>query len=94
MKTLTGEQKEQMWDEIRKALMYSSEPGEGEYTLNTLIELTGFNRNKLRLALDKLLKDGVLGVRRGVCDGNSCNVYFPLKETSVEEVLKVLVDRS
>lgn len=92
MKTLTNEQKEKMWKQIEEALHNSSEPSDGEYTLADLMKLTGFNRNRMLSRLKKLMDAEILGVRKGIADGSYCNIYFPLKEASLEEIVAVLVE--
>jgi len=91
MKSLTDEQKKRMWKDIEQAILFSSSPKEGEYTIEDLIKATGFKRNRMRTRLDRLLKAGILGKRKGVSPkGYPCNIYFPLKESSSEEILEVL----
>jgi hypothetical protein len=92
MKPLTNEQKEKMWKQIEKALHNSSEPEEGEYTLAYLMEITGFNRNRMLSRLTKLIDAEIIGVRKGIADGSYCNIYFPLKEASLEEIVAVLIE--
>ena len=92
MKSLTNEQKAKMWKQIEEALHNSTEPGEGEYTLADLLELTGFNRNRMLSRIKKLMDAEIIGVRKGIADGSYCNIYFPLKEASLEEIVAVLIE--
>jgi hypothetical protein len=92
MKSLTDEQKAKMWEQIEKALHNSTEPGEGEYTLAELMEITGFNRNRILSRIKKLIEAEILGVRKGIAEGSYCNIYFPLKEVSVEEIVEILTE--
>jgi hypothetical protein len=89
-KSLTDEQRIEMWEEIKRALDYSSGPRSGEFTIVQLMEHMNLNRNKLRLALNKLVESKVLGKRRGSYDSSSCNIYFPIQEMSMEELVEVL----
>lgn len=90
MKSLTDEQKKKMWEHIREAIL-SSGPRDGEYLVTDLMDLTGLGRNRLLSRLDKLIDAEIIGKRRGTSPkGISCNIYFPLKEASLEEIIEVL----
>lgn len=89
-KPLTEEQKMRMWDDIKTALLHFDEPQKGEYTVVGLMEATGFGRNKLRNRLGKMVRAGILDIRTGTYNGTSCNIYYPIKDVSSEELLKIL----
>jgi hypothetical protein len=89
MKTLTDEQKEEMWEHIREALLSPPKPKKGEFTMVMLMEYTGCGRNKLRNEVKKLIESEVLGLRKF----KNTNVYFPLKEMSTEELIDVLTGK-
>jgi predicted transcriptional regulator len=86
MRTLTDEQKEQMWEHIKEALLSPPKPKKGEFTMKMMMEYTGCGRNKLRNEIKKLMESEVIGARKV----KNTNIYFPLKEMSVEELISVL----
>jgi len=92
MKPLDDEKREAIWKEINQAIIDSTTPREGELTKEQIQKATGLSEGRLRKKLQRLKKNQILGVRQIQVDGSRYNVYFPLEETTIEEVLDVLTD--
>ena len=92
MKPLNEGQRNDVWEAINQALVDSANPRDGELTNEQISEATGQTEPQLREKLKRLIREDVLGVRKIATEGNKYNVYFPLKETSMDEVLEILTE--
>ncbi len=92
MKPLDDEKRKGMWKEIHQAIIDSANPREGELTLENIVEATGLTEPKLRKRLKRLMGEGILGKRKIAVEGAKYNVYFPLKDTTSEEILEILTE--
>jgi len=92
MTELDDKQKEKIWEEIQQAISYSAKPKPGEFTKEQIAESTGLTVEQLRRKLKKLVEEDVLGVRKISVEGARFNVYFPLQEVAMEDVLALLTE--
>ena len=94
MKPLDDEKKELMWKEITGAIITLYQPKEGEKTAKQIAEIISYKHSmgNLRRRLNRLVDEGILGKRKIVTEEKVTNVYFPLIETSSEDLLDILID--
>jgi hypothetical protein len=96
MKPITDNQKEKMFDDIRKSLSYIYEPAPGEFTLREMVDAleesgSEISKDKVRHRLGKLVSAEVLGVRDINVKGSRMQVFLPLREISYEEIVEILL---
>ena len=97
MKPLNDEQKEKVYDDLVKSLVYIHQPAPGEFTVETLDEVLkdgGYeiSKSKIRHRLYKLVDAEILGKREITTHGARTNVYFPLREIPYDEIVEILLD--
>jgi DNA-binding transcriptional ArsR family regulator len=91
MNQLTDEKRKEIWENIIQAIRDSHTPREGEMSIEEIAEVTGLSRPQTGHKLDKLVEGGVLSKRRVFPKaGGFINVYFPLEDTPIEDILKAL----
>jgi hypothetical protein len=94
MKPLDDEKKQKIWEEISKAIKTITQQSDNELTIDQIHELIGegYAKEHLRRRLNHLVDENILGKRRIVSGGARYNVYFPVADTTAEEVLELLTE--
>jgi hypothetical protein len=96
-KPLTDEQRESVFDDIVKSIGYIHRPAPGEFTLQMLQEAlsdAGYDISigKIRHRLYKLEAAGIISKREIIVSKSRTDVYFPVKDIPMEEMVKILLD--
>ena len=91
MNQLTDEKRKEIWENIIQAINESHTLREGEMSIEDVAEATGLSRPQTGHKMDKLVEGGVLSKRRVYpVSGGFINVYFPLEDTPMDDILEAL----
>lgn len=92
MNQLTDEKRKEIWGNIIQAINESHTPREGEMSIEDITaEVDGLSRHQIRRKMDRLIEGGVLFKRKVYpLSGGFINVYFPLEDTPMEDILDAL----
>ena len=91
MNQLTDEKRKEIWKNIVQAINDSHTPREGEMSIEDIADATDSPIQPIRRKINKLVERGILSKRRVLPkEGGLINVYFPLEDTPVEDILDAL----